>query len=53
MLTNEEEPVDRYARLIDRARSGEQITIDGATGSECLRRGGPDHMRSVVAQLRS
>lgn len=31
--------VNRYAKLIDRARSGDRIVIDGATGSECLRRG--------------
>jgi len=29
----------RYERLIARARSGETILIDGATGSECTRRG--------------
>jgi len=31
----------RYARLIERARAGEPIVIDGATGTECLRRGAP------------
>ncbi len=31
--------MNRYQRLIDRARSGEPVLIDGATGSECLRRG--------------
>ena len=33
----------RYERLRDRARSGEVILIDGATGSECFRRGVPEH----------
>ncbi len=31
--------MDRYTSLIDRARAGERILIDGGTGSECLRRG--------------
>lgn len=30
-----------YPDLITRARAGEPILIDGATGSECLRRGAP------------
>lgn len=34
--------MDRYTHLIDRARAGERIIIDGATGSECLRRGAPE-----------
>jgi len=34
--------MSRYADLIRRARAGEAITIDGATGSECLRRGAPE-----------
>lgn len=33
--------MDRYAQLIARARAGERILIDGATGSESLRRGAP------------
>ncbi len=32
-----------YDRLIDRARAGELVLIDGATGSECFRRGVPRH----------
>jgi S-methylmethionine-dependent homocysteine/selenocysteine methylase len=31
--------MDRYGRLIERARAGERILIDGGTGSECIRRG--------------
>ncbi len=31
----------RYDDLIARARAGEAVVIDGATGSECLRRGVP------------
>ncbi len=31
--------MERYAKLIARARAGELILIDGATGSECHRRG--------------
>ena len=31
----------RYEALIARARAGESILIDGATGSECIRRGAP------------
>lgn len=31
----------RYDALIGRARAGEPILIDGATGSECIRRGAP------------
>ncbi len=31
--------MNRYQRLIQRARIGKRILIDGATGSECLRRG--------------
>lgn len=31
----------RYENLITRARAGNRILIDGATGSECLRRGAP------------
>lgn len=34
--------MDRYSRLISRARAGESILIDGATGSECVRRGAPE-----------
>lgn len=34
--------MDRYDTLIQRARSGERIVIDGATGSECIRRGAPE-----------
>lgn len=34
--------MDRYDRLVARARAGEHILIDGATGSECLRRGAPE-----------
>lgn len=37
MDTNE----TRYDRLIARASAGEAILIDGATGSECTRRGAP------------
>ncbi|MEM7091769.1 MAG: homocysteine S-methyltransferase family protein [Actinomycetota bacterium] len=33
--------MQRYERLIQRARAGERIVIDGATGSECIRRGAP------------
>ena len=32
----------RYRNLIERARAGERILIDGATGSEALRRGAPE-----------
>lgn len=32
----------RYDDLMKRARAGERIVIDGATGSECLRRGVPE-----------
>ena len=32
---------NRYSRLIERARVGERILIDGGTGSECMRRGAP------------
>ena len=35
--------VNRYDRLIARAREGELIRIDGATGSEVIRRGVPEH----------
>ncbi len=35
--------VNRYERLIERARAGELIRIDGATGSEVIRRGVPEH----------
>jgi S-methylmethionine-dependent homocysteine/selenocysteine methylase len=34
--------MDRYGRLIKRARAGERILIDGGTGSECIRRGVPE-----------
>ena len=34
--------MDRYRNLIERARAGERIMIDGATGSEALRRGAPE-----------
>lgn len=34
--------MDRYNRLIERARDGDRILIDGGTGSECLRRGAPE-----------
>lgn len=34
--------MNRYDHLIERCRSGEPILIDGATGSECLRRGAPE-----------
>lgn len=34
---------DRYDALLVRARVGEPIVIDGATGSECFRRGIPRH----------
>ena len=34
--------VDRYTHLIERARAGERILIDGGTGSECIRRGVPE-----------
>ena len=34
--------MDRYIHLIERARAGERILIDGGTGSECIRRGVPD-----------
>lgn len=34
--------MSRYDALISRARDGEFILIDGATGSECIRRGVPD-----------
>lgn len=34
---------DRYDALLVRARAGEPIVIDGATGSECFRRGIPRH----------
>ncbi len=37
-----ENSVDRYDGLIGRARAGERILIDGATGTECLRRGVPE-----------
>jgi len=33
--------MNRYKALIQRARAGERILIDGATGSECIRRGAP------------
>ncbi len=33
---------DRYTRLIDRARRREPVLIDGATGTEALRRGAPE-----------
>ncbi len=33
--------VSRYSGLIERARAGERILIDGGTGSECIRRGAP------------
>ena len=33
--------VDRYNALISRARAADPILIDGATGSECIRRGAP------------
>ena len=39
---NEDDRVDRYRDLISRARAGEAILIDGATGSEALRRGAPE-----------
>lgn len=32
----------RYSKLIERARNGDRILIDGATGTECLRRGAPE-----------
>lgn len=35
--------MDRYANLIARARAGEPVLIDGATGSECHRRGVENH----------
>ncbi|MEM9464540.1 MAG: homocysteine S-methyltransferase family protein [Actinomycetota bacterium] len=35
--------VDRYDRLIERARRGDLVRIDGATGSEVIRRGVPEH----------
>ena len=43
----------RYDRLIARARAGATILIDGATGSECTRRGAPasDHGWSGGATL--
>lgn len=34
--------MNRYDNLIARARRSERILIDGATGSECLRRGAPE-----------
>ncbi len=34
--------MDRYRSLIERARAGERILIDGGTGSECLLRGAPE-----------
>ena len=34
--------MNRYAQLVERARAGERILIDGGTGSECLRRGAPE-----------
>ncbi len=34
--------MSRYDRLMTRARAGERILIDGATGSECLVRGVPE-----------
>ena len=34
--------MDRYRNLIERARAGERVMIDGATGSEALRRGAPE-----------
>lgn len=34
--------MSRYDDLITRARAGERILIDGATGSEALRRGAPE-----------
>lgn len=33
--------MNRYTRLIDRARSGDPIVIDGATGTEAIGRGAP------------
>jgi len=41
IATKEERLVDRYAQLIERARVGERILIDGGTGSECILRGAP------------
>ncbi len=35
--------MERYANLIARARAGEPVLIDGATGSECHRRGVENH----------
>lgn len=35
--------VNRYERLMERARSGDLIRIDGATGSEVIKRGVPEH----------
>ncbi len=35
--------MERYANLIARARAGELVLIDGATGSECHRRGVEKH----------
>lgn len=32
----------RYERLMERARAGAPVLIDGATGSECMRRGVPE-----------
>lgn len=45
--------MDRYGKLIKRARAGQPILIDGATGSESLRRGAPrlDHGWSGGAAL--
>ena len=34
--------MSRYEQLIGRARAGDIVLIDGATGSECLRRGVPE-----------
>jgi S-methylmethionine-dependent homocysteine/selenocysteine methylase len=38
----ERRTMDRYRKLIERARAGERVLIDGATGSEALRRGAPE-----------
>ena len=34
--------MDHYRNLVERARAGERVLIDGATGSEALRRGAPE-----------
>ena len=38
--------MDRYSSLMKRAKDGECILIDGATGTEVERRGVPQHKNS-------